>query len=190
MPSLPSIPAGAATTVPFVARTVPPDSDLRGLCLRVDATAIEAWRQARELATSTGHAAAATNLDSAWRATYGPSPSPSAGYSAAVKAVEAAIVPVIAPGTERTVHAAARKLRNELNAWSFTLIHERGLDSGSGSIDVVSAMLDRLLIGETDRHTSDERNRASTQAEAETAVHLAVVLVQWFESGAIRPRTT
>lgn len=107
-----------------------------------------------------------------------------------MKAVEAVVVPVIAPGTGSTVHAAARKLRNNLPDWRFTLIHERGFPSGDGSADVVSAMLDRLLTGETDRHTSDDRNRPSTQAEAETAVHLAVTLVQWFASGAIQPQTS
>jgi hypothetical protein len=51
-------------------------------------------------------------------------------------------------------------------------------------------MLDRFVKGETPRHTSGEHNRESTHAEAEAAVHLAVILVQWFVSGAIQRRPT
>ncbi|MGW5703864.1 hypothetical protein [Amycolatopsis japonica] len=164
------------------------DAELRGLYRRVDPTATEAWRQARELAKTEGRPAAAEHLDAAWREIYGQHPDPTASYSAAVKAVEAVAVPVLAPGTSKTVHAAARLLRDNLDKWRFTLLHQRGLEPGTGSAEVVSVMLDRFLVGETGRHTSDDqKNRASTQAEAETAVHLAVILVQWFVSGAIRP---
>ncbi|WP_206784210.1 hypothetical protein [Amycolatopsis sp. MtRt-6] len=161
------------------------DAELRGLYRRVDPTATEAWRQARELATSVGSTAAAANLETAWREVYGRRPNPSASYGAAVKAVEAVAVPLLNPGTGSTVHAAARKFRKELDQWRFTLLEKSDMDPGTGSADVVSAMLDRLLTGETGRHTSADHNRDSTQAESEAAVHLAVILVQWFTSGAV-----
>ncbi|MEW2506033.1 hypothetical protein AB0878_36840 [Amycolatopsis sp. NPDC047767] len=161
------------------------DFDLRGLYRRVDPTATQAWRHARAAAEDGGRSVAAKNLEEAWRLCYGQHPDPSASYSAAVKAVEAVAVPVIAPGTSKTVHAAARDLRGKLPGWEFVLVHDKSLPSGSGTADVVSAMLDRLLHGETNRHTSSDHNRPSTQAEAETAVHLAVTLVQWFLAGAL-----
>ncbi|MDQ3679176.1 MAG: hypothetical protein M3378_01260 [Actinomycetota bacterium] len=45
-----------------------------------------------------------------------------------------------------------------------------------------------LWNGHTDRHGSDDQRMSVpiTQEQTEAAVHLAVVLVQWFASGAIR----
>jgi hypothetical protein len=99
-------------------------------------------------------------------------------------------VPVVAPGTGATVRAAARKLRTDVANWQFTLVETHDIPESEGSADVVSSMLDRFVKGETARHRSGGHKRESTHAEAEAAVHLAVILVHWFVSGAIQSRPT
>jgi hypothetical protein len=46
--------------------------------------------------------------------------------------------------------------------------------------------LDQLWRGQRSRHGGGPAARDQTQAEAEAAVHLAVLAVQWFSSGAIK----
>lgn len=164
--------------------------DVRGLTRRVDPTAIEAWRQARDAAHAANQNKASLLLTDAWKSVYGMHPDPDAGYAAAVHAVEAAAVPVLRPGTGSTIHAAVRTFSNQQSLWRFALLENlRAVSAGDGSVDVVANMLNRLLTGQTHRHTSDPANRANTSGEAGAAVHLAVVLVQWFTSGAIQPQT-
>ncbi|WP_199543030.1 hypothetical protein [Prauserella sp. PE36] len=168
------------------------DADLRGLYRRVDPTATDAWRHARKAAEAANRATASEWLATSWRELYGQHPDPSASYSAAVKAVENAALPVVFPdrkerGKKPTVHQVRTELRKNGDQWRFSISEDDTVQAGHGSIEVVATMLDRLLRGETARHADDE-NRPSDQAEAAAAVHLAVVLVQWFVTGAIQPR--
>lgn len=168
------------------------DGELRGLYRRVDPTATEAWRLARQTAEEAGRTRAAQYLGQAWQELYGQRPDASAGYAAAVKAVEAAVLPVVFPdrkqiGKRRTVHQARTELVRDGGRWRFVLGETDAVSPGEGAVDVVAGMLDRLLRGETERHADDD-NRPSQKEEAEAAIHLAVLLVQWFATGAIRPR--
>jgi hypothetical protein len=120
-------------------------------------------------------------------------PEPTDGYADAVKAVEAVACPVVLPEKTEQGKAMIHRVRDELldrhpKRWRFVLVESEDVEAGHGSIDVVAAMLNRLLRGETERHGLEGRNRPSTQAEAETAIHLAAVLVQWFSRGAIQRR--
>ncbi|MCR3721887.1 MULTISPECIES: hypothetical protein [Prauserella salsuginis group] len=157
----------------------------------MDPTVTEAWRRTRELAEKAGRVKASENLAEAWRELYGQHPDPSASYSAAVKAVENAALDVVfpnrQPGQLKTIHAASRELRKHPGRWRFVLREAETVPVGQGSTEVVTTMLDRFLRGETDRHADDE-NRASEPAEAAAALHLAVVLVQWFVTGAVQPK--
>ncbi|QIZ35911.1 hypothetical protein [Saccharopolyspora sp. ASAGF58] len=102
------------------------------------------------------------------------------------------MLPVVFPdrkekGKKPTVHQARTELIKHGPRWRFVLAESDQVAQGEGSVDVVASMLDRLLKGETERHADDD-NRPSEKAEAEAAVHLAVLLVQWFVTSTVRPR--
>jgi hypothetical protein len=63
------------------------------------------------------------------------------------------------------------------------------LKDRAARVDVVTDMMGQLWTAQLDRHgTNDETAPlAVSQAQAEAAVHLAVTLVHWFQSGAVRP---
>lgn len=168
------------------------DLDFRGLYRRVDPTVVEAWKQARTAAEQSERPAASRYLAQAWQKVFGMNPEPTDGYGDAVRAVEAVACPVVLPEKTAQGKAIVHHVRNELekhgDRWRFVLVEGENVDAGHGSVDVVAAMLNRLLRGETERHGLEGRNRPSTQEEAEAAVHLAAVLVQWFSRGAIQPR--
>ena len=167
------------------------DVEFQGLYRRVEAPVVEAWQRARAAAEESGRSAAARYLTEAWRKTYGMHPEPTAGYGTAVKAVEAVAVPLVLPSEKNaTVHRVRSALQKKADEWQFVLGEAEGVAEGQGSVEVVAAMLDRLLRGETERHGDERVNRPSTLAEAQAAVHLAAVLVQWFISGAIQRRET
>jgi hypothetical protein len=152
---------------------------------------VEAWQRARDRAERAGRTGASRYLAQAWRKVYGQNPEPTDGYADAVKAVEAVAVPVVLPGKPNAiVHHVRNELEKHPDQWRFVLVEGETAAAGDGSIDVVATMLNRLLRGETERHGLEERNRPSSQAEAEAAVQLAVVLAQWFLDGAIQKRDT
>ena len=163
--------------------------DFHGLYRRVEAPVVEAWQRARAAAEESGRPAAARYLTEAWQKTYGMHPEPTAGYGAAVKAVDAVAVPLVLPTVRNaTVHRVRTELVKKQAEWCFVLGEAEGVQEGQGSVDVVATMLDRLLRGETERHGDERVNRPSTPEEAQAAVHLAAVLVQWFVSGAVQRR--
>lgn len=165
------------------------DQELRGLYRRVEAPVVEAWQRARSAAEESGRPNAARFLAEAWKKVYGMHPEPTDGYTAAVKAVEAVAVPVVLPDKPRAiVHHVRTELNKHPERWRFVLAEAENVQPGEGSIELVVTMLDRLLRGETERHGVEGVNRPSTPAEAQAAVHLAAVLVQWFISGTIQPR--
>lgn len=51
--------------------------------------------------------------------------------------------------------------------------------------DAVVGMIALLWEGQRDRHAGGPISQPVTQEAAQTAVHLAVTLVQWFSAGAI-----
>jgi len=55
------------------------------------------------------------------------------------------------------------------------------------AVTIVRLMAQLLWTGQHDRHSNFDPSKpiSVNQAEAEAAVHLAVVLVQWFEAGMI-----
>lgn len=59
-------------------------------------------------------------------------------------------------------------------------------------VAAVTTMLELLWKGQHDRHGSDDDTKPLnvTIDEARAAVHLAVLIVQWFRSGAISRATT
>ena len=158
------------------------NADRKGLERRVDVTVTAAVIET----VHTTRDEAAEHLAAAWSATYGRHPDPDKAYSHAVLAVEAVSCPLVAPRSDRaTLGSVIRDLNNQSDQWELVLADRSGQPAKiSGAID----MLNLLWRGQS-RHAGSSNSRRQTQAEAEAAVHLAAVLVQWLSSGVLRRKS-
>jgi hypothetical protein len=146
---------------------------------RIDATSSAALTS---LASTTSPDA--RHLAEARRWAFGQHPNPGKAYDEAVKAVEAVAIPTVLPSDpSATLGKAIGELRNDPAKWACTLT--RPTKDGKNPVEVVIAMLDMLWKNETERHAPVV---PITQEQAETAVHVAIPLVQMFRSGAIKKR--
>jgi hypothetical protein len=145
--------------------------------------------QAHEEAVASAEAAqrtsAARHLRIAWQETYGVSPDPTKAYGEAVRAVEAAAAPVMAPKNQApTLGQLLADMRAQ--NWELTLVDKQAsLWPATTFID----LLDQLWKGERSRHGGGATSRDQTQQEAEAAVHLAALALQWFTTGIVRKAT-
>ena len=146
------------------------------LVRRVDATAEQAG-------TRLIHAGGppAELLAHAWHATYGLHPNPSDGYRQAVRAVEAAAIRVVLP-TDRsaTLGKVIGSLRQGAYKWQLSLTHQANPKRPMDTLVENPAL---LWEGQYDRHVTEGAPLHVSQEEAETALHLAITLVQWFTAG-------
>lgn len=134
-----------------------------------------------------GSSSAGASLREAWSAAFRRDPDYKKAFGHAVEAVEAAATPVLTPRDPKpSLGKAIAHLRDTLARWTVA-----DLDDQSVSAATLHAML-QTLWGNQGRHVSDGGlpPEPVTREEAEAAVFLAVTLVQWFASGAVRPRTT
>lgn len=160
-----------------------PDSVNCQLHRRTTATATTALRAQTAVAGN-----ASTHLDSAWTAAFGPHPDPSKAYREAVKAVEAAAIPLVMPNNKNaTLGTIIGELR--ANPQKFSVAFARGASPTKGgtpldSIEVVVTMCDWLWKNQTDRHGVGEAEPLVpiTSPQAELAVNMAVTLVHTFRS--------
>lgn len=144
---------------------------------RVDATVTAAAEVAMETPGSAG-----AHLSRAWSRAYSREPDPSAAYAEAVKAVEAAAKPTVTPKDDTaTLGKMLPALRDRPEKWNVVLAAAPPFDK----VAVVRLMAELLWQGQTDRHGRPE-SVPVTQEQAEAAVHLAALLVQWFTAGSIR----
>jgi hypothetical protein len=141
---------------------------------RIDSTVEMAAR-----ASATPRSAAAHHLAEAWSYVYSQSQNPTAGYRAAVIAVECVVLPVVIPNDQiGTLGKAIHAMDAAPTKWMSSL-GEYGVESA------ISMM--RALWLQQRRHGMRDPSKptAMSQPEAEAAVHLAATLVHWFTSGAI-----
>lgn len=125
-------------------------------------------------------------LRQAWSAIFGLHPNPSEAYRLAIKAVEAAAIPVVSPTNPRATLGTVIKQMEDQGTWSlpFDREHEQAPSSA-----VLVALLRMLWAGQHDRHAGAEDEPLTvSQPAAEAAVVAAVTLVQWFTSGAVARR--
>jgi hypothetical protein len=119
---------------------------------------------------------AGDHLSEAWTQLLGPHPDPSAAYQAAVSAVEVAAKPVVSPKSDKTtLGTVIRDMKAKPEKWTFEL----------GDVRVVLDMMEALR-GPQLRHGDESAPFSETQEEADAAVALALTLVRWFTTGAIR----
>jgi hypothetical protein len=130
----------------------------------------------------------ATHLTAAWKAVHGRQLNASLAYSEAVKAVEAACLPVVSPGatgSQATLGSAIRVLNDHQHEWELVI---NWRDQPARIIPLLG-MLRLLWHGQTDRHGGEEPTRPVTDEAAAAAVYLAVTLVRWFQTDVVRRRT-
>ena len=156
----------------------------RGLERRSDAAAeaalIEAVRSAEGAAAA---GSAAEQLRTAWGCVYALHPDPVKGYALAIKAVESAAHAVVEPrDAKSTMGKMLGRLRAQPDRFSLAIA---GPD-GTGDVSPLIRCMELLWEGQSSRHGSSTPTRDETLEEATMAVHLAVTLVQWFTSGAVR----
>ncbi|WP_336211860.1 hypothetical protein [Nonomuraea sp. LPB2021202275-12-8] len=153
--------------------------DLSGLEERVDG----AVRSSVDAALAAADDDTSTCLRKAWDKAYGLQPDPSEAYSQAVKAVEAATIPVYLPGTPKpTLGTVLRKLENSSSP--YTLVVDAG-DGTPAPADPVVALMRLLWEGHRDRHPGGTTTKPITLESARAAVQIAVLIVQLVVSGAV-----
>lgn len=137
----------------------------------------EVVQTAAEEAISQGTAGAL--LGEAWSAAYGRGPDPEEAYEKSIKAVEEALAPLVAPKNDRATLGTIIRDMKAQRSWTIDLPGEDAY--------VVVSMCSALWTGQESRHGGNAY-RKPTQAEAETAVILAVALVQLASSGSVARR--
>lgn len=144
--------------------------------------ATEAADRAAQLMTSgtrAGH-----HLREAWHSVYGRNPNPSHTYREAIRAVEVAAIPVVSPkNTKATLGTVIGDMKAAPHRWTVALNPAKG-DPVMHTI----GMMELLWTAQVDRHgTADESVPLSvSRDEAEAAVHLALTLTHWFQTGIVR----
>jgi hypothetical protein len=124
-------------------------------------------------------------LSEAWAALYGRGPDPEEAYEKAIKAVEEAGIPVVAPNDSRaTLGKVISALRGQ-GDWALSVVDK----DGTHQYSLVADMCAGLWEGQPSRHGANGYCKPSHQ-EAEAAVLLAVPLVEWFSSGQIARRVS
>lgn len=131
--------------------------------------------------TSTGSAGAL--LAEAWHHAFGLNPDPEEAYEKAIKAVEEAGARVVLPKNPKATLGTMIATMRPHGDWALEVTD----NSADYFSDVVLNMCEALWQGQPSRHGGNGY-RKPTQGEAEAAVMLAVPLVQWFQSGAVKRR--
>jgi len=139
---------------------------------RVEATATEAF----ELLTNNNANAASDFMKQAWSSAFGRSPNPSLAYSSSIKAIEAAVWPIILPNNQRsTLGDLIREIDNNQGKWH-TSITETVANEG---MDSINAAMKVVWHGQTDRHGTANPIIPSQQA-AEQAIFAALYICSVF----------
>lgn len=159
-------------------------TDDRGLRRRIDVVLAQQADQAEAFATATGKPAARQHLARARAKLFALNPEPDVAYGLAIRAVEAVANPFLLPRNPNPTLSLARDhLRDAAAKYEFVITAKSGMP---GSVAVVVEMLSTLCRGQSDRHDGGPNNAPVTQGSAEGAFALAVTLVIWFSTGAVR----
>ena len=160
----------------------------RGLERRADVSAEAAFGEAvRSAAAATAAGSAAVLLREAWGCVHALHPDPVKAYAQAIKAVESAAHALVEPrNAKATLGTMLGHLRSHSDCFSLVIPGP----AGKGDVGPLISCMTLLWDGQSSRHGSSRPTRDETLEEAAAAVHLAVTLVQWFTSGAVRRSAT
>ncbi|MEU0963100.1 hypothetical protein ABZ328_26675 [Micromonospora aurantiaca] len=155
----------------------------RRLVRRVDET-VQAAMDAASISAKGG---AASHLRAAWAAAYGRDPDPDKVFNEAIRAVEELACPLVeekkAGSNRSTLGTVIGELNNASAKWELLLPDKSGAPRGVASL---VGMMETLWQAQHSRHGGGTNSRRQSQEEAEAAVHLAVLLVQWLSTGVLR----
>jgi hypothetical protein len=152
-----------------------------GLVERVDDTAQEAAEKIAKQGSRPGRL-----LADAWHNAFSRQGDASAAYRCTVRAVEAAAGPVLTPKDPRpSLGKMIAVFRDGMHKWDFTFT----VDSAVDPKDALLQMMQLLWTNEYSRHVDVDLSVPLhvSQEEAESAVVLALTLVNWFTSGSVSP---
>jgi hypothetical protein len=162
--------------------------DIEGRCLvrRVDETA----QQAADQAIASTTKPAADHLRAAWVAAYGLNPEPDKVFNEAIRAVEEVACPLVeqkkAAAGSATLGTVIGELgKNSPHKWELVL---PGKDGQPSEVMPIVSMMEALWQAQCSRHGGAPKSRRQSQDEAEAAVHLAALLVQWLSTGVLRKK--
>jgi hypothetical protein len=158
-----------------------------GLILRVSSAAQEAYQTATEPEDP-----ASNELNEAWMRAYGRNPDASDAWDLAIKAVEAALIPIVVQ-TQSGPHMGhvIGQLDRQGEQWTTLLQFNQTtppVNPPHNSVQALVGML-RLIYPNPDRHVGPD-HRVPSLAEARAVVHLAVMMVQWARDGQIMKAQT
>jgi hypothetical protein len=149
------------------------------LVKRVDDTVQHAAEVLAKLGTRPGKL-----LGEAWGYAFSMHTNPSSAYRSAVRAVEAAAAPVLTPkDPQPSLGKMITALRDGMAKWRFAFTVDSKVDPKKVLVD----MMQLLWTNDYARHIDVDPAAPLnvSQEEAETAVVLALTLINWFTSGAI-----
>ena len=155
-----------------------------GLAERVPDATVAAYQSAAVAAGQAPNTGSAADLlKIAWDTVFALHPDPPKAYRHAVSAVEAAAATIVQPNHKgATLGSIIGQLRSHPRQYALAIPGP----SGTADITPLIEMLDLLWKGQTARHGGQTPTRMETREEAEMAVTLAVTLVHWFTTGAVR----
>ncbi|WP_433493665.1 hypothetical protein ACQP26_19880 [Micromonospora sp. CA-248089] len=160
------------------------DFEQHCLVRRVDDTT----QAAVDTAIKSTTASAADHLRAAWTSAYGLNPDPDKVFNEAIRAVEEVACPLVeqkkAAANSATLGTVIGELgKNAPHKWELVLPGKDGQPSG---VEPIVSMMEALWHAQISRHGGAPKSRRQSQDEAEAAVHLAVLLVQWLSTGVLR----
>ena len=123
-------------------------------------------------------------LAEAWQHAFSMQRNPSSAYRCAVRAVEVAAAPVLTPkDPQPSLGKMITALRDGMPKWRFAFT----VDSAVDPKGVLLQMMQLLWTNDYARHINVDLNVPLnvSQEEAESAVVLALTLINWFVSGAV-----
>jgi hypothetical protein len=180
----------ARSTAPFLDRSLSnsgsvwrvdvDENDFLQLQRRVDGIVTSAVKSAAKAGSKSQ-----VHLRQAWSNVYGHSGDPSVAYREAVKAVEAAAIPVVSPAnSSATLGTIIADMKAKPAKWKCALQPAGDLHA----IEQVIGILSLLWKSQLDRHGHPDPTApiSANASEAEAALHLAAALVHMFDSGVIQ----
>jgi hypothetical protein len=118
-----------------------------------------------------------------WACVHALRPDPVKAYALAIKAVESAAQALVeSRNAKATLGTMLGHLKANRDRFSLVI----GGPDGKGDVGSLIENMRLLWEGQTSRHGSSKPTRDEAPEEAAMALHLAVTLVQWFTSGAVR----
>jgi len=136
------------------------------------------------VAAAIQHPDGGKRLAEAWATIFGLNPNPSYAYALAIKAVEDAAIPVVCPKKKDAILGDVIGDLDNNPRWH--LPHKRE-HTNAPAREVLVSMLRMIYRGQHDRHGGMPVVRSDMgQAEAESAVMLAVTLVGWYGTGKVQ----